>query len=196
MGTIFWRGGTIRVSRVIVHPSADLAALILDETNMPANTSWAFSEIGRSFLGGDEFMTYGFPTERPAFDSPASTPTGRVLTGRCQRFYLYESEAGGTDAAAELSIPAPVGLSGAPMFRRVGPSAVIGVITTNLDTYSIVDSRTEIDEKGATYREESRRILSYGIGLLISEVRDWLLSEFPWRDVTGADPPSSLPLVR
>jgi hypothetical protein len=192
----FLDGSLVVVGRVIEHPVADVAVLLLAGAAAPSHVRQAFGEISRSGVGGDEFMSFGFPTEGPTFDDVAGTPTPRVFTGHYQRFFDYASPSGYRYRAGEMSIAAPSGLSGAPLFRRHNPSAVTGLVTTNVDAYAVVDSVTVIDDRGATYREEARRVISYGLALQIPDVRDWLRDSIPWREVGGIDPPRSLTLVR
>ena len=58
---------------------------------------------------------------------------------------------------------------------------VTGLVTANLDSYSITDSFEEVREGGSIYRLESRRIITYGVALILAGVEDWLLESVPPR---------------
>lgn len=185
------------VERVLEHPVADVAALVVRGQPDPSLTNRAFAEVSRSAYGGDEFVSYGFPTEGPTYHEVVGTPTPRVFTGHYQRFLDFVSVEGYRYRAGEMSIAAPSGLSGAPMFRRHNPSAITGLVTTNMDAYALIDSVLEKDELGRpTYREEARRVLSYGIALQVVDLREWIRDAIPWHEVGGIEPPRSLTLVR
>lgn len=84
-----------------------------------------------------------------------------------------------------MSVPAPGGLSGGPLFRRGAPQMVTGLVTTNYESYTINDSVEEVDDSGRIYRAESRKIISYGIALMLSTVKPWLVDVIPERDGLG-----------
>jgi hypothetical protein len=191
----FQRVGVSVVERVIEHPDADIAALVLRGAPDATRTRQAFGEISRVGFGGDEFMSYGFPTEGPSYDAAAETPIPRVFVGHYQRFLEYASSGSLPYRAGELSITAPAGLSGAPLFRRHNPAGVTALVTANVETYAVVDSLDEVEADGRRSRVESRRVLSYGIALLLVGVREWIHDGIPWREVGGIDPPRSLTMV-
>ena len=132
-------------------------------------------------------MTYGFPSEGPAPDSPVS-PTPRIFVGNFQRFFEYRSPAGYAYLAAELSGTAPSGLSGGPIFRQGAPQMLTGMVTANVESYAITDSLEEMREGGEVFRLESRRVISYGIGLLLGTVSDWLHEVIPERPGMAGSP--------
>ena len=43
-----------------------------------------------------------------------------------------------------------------------------GLVTTNYESYTISDSVEEVDDDGRVYRAESRKIVSYGIALMLT----------------------------
>jgi hypothetical protein len=188
----FIDGSAYRVESVIEHPSADIAAMLLSGSDHHDDARVAFQELGSNVSLGQDFMSFGFPIEGPTFDVPPGTPTPRVFVGHFQRFFNYTSPAGYAYHAAELSIAAPAGYSGAPLFSSFAPATVTGIVTSNVESYAIADSITTIEEDGSTYREEARRVLSYGIALILSDVAEWLRAAVPWREWAGIEPPRSL----
>lgn len=174
----------VEVAEVRVHPTADLAVLHLGHDvpphpePYPDNAFW--DEV--SNLGiGEEFMTYGYPTDAPSFDSPLPEPTPRLFKGYYQRFFEHSWSRNRPYLAGEISSPAPAGLSGAPLFRPGAPQMVTGLITANLDSYSVTDSYEDIREDGSHYRLESRRVITYGVALILAGVSDWLDEVIPRR---------------
>lgn len=170
--------GPIRIvtGEVARHPDADLAILYVDafgDENKDERPQWAFWDCVSNWTLGEEFIAYGFPSEGPAPDA-TNSPVPRMFVGNYQRFLRYKSPAGFTYVAGEMSIPAPGGLSGGPLFRPGAPTMLTGIATTNLESYSITDSVEEVDESGSVLRVEGRRVINYGLSLILSEVRDWL----------------------
>ena len=173
------------VVRIERHPTADVAALYFDGSeavpdvdDYPEHAFW--DHVANLGLG-EEFEAYGFPTDGPAPDSSATAPTARMFRGHYQRFLEYPDHHGAHYLAGEMSIPAPAGLSGAPLFRPGAFQMVTGLVTANLDSYSITDSFEEVREGGSIYRLESRRIITYGVALILAGVEDWLLESIPPR---------------
>lgn len=189
----FLHGGQIAdVDAVIDHPMADLAVLLIHSGRpAPERARLAFTEIGRSGWPGEPFMAYGFPVEGPGFDDVGHQPVARVLSGTHQRFYVT-TQLGYRYRAGEMSIAAPEGLSGGPIFSSHNPSAVTAMVTSNVESYRIAASIDEIDRDGVRQRIESRNVITYGVSLILGDHRDWLRDAIPWRDVSGADPPGTL----
>lgn len=87
-------------------------------------------------------LAYGFPTEGPDPSSGAA-PVSRLFVGHYQRFSEYSSPPGYRYLAGEMSIPAPGGLSGGPVFRAEAPEMLTGMVTANHESYAITDSLEE-----------------------------------------------------
>ncbi len=107
---------------------------------------------------GEDFVTFGYP---PDVFGVAEDPTGRLFKGHFQRFMYFEPHFGAeyNYVAAELSIPCPEGLSGAPLYRTAAPLQSMGLITWNL-------RRTTGDER-----------IEYGVALRIPDVAEWLSTQ-------------------
>lgn len=176
------------VQRVERHPDADLAALFMaesqddDDQGYPTHAFW--HEVNNLNLG-EPFIAYGYPIEGPLTDSATPAPVPRVFTGHYQRFFRFNSPAGYAYPAGEMSIPAPVGMSGGPVFRPGAPTMVTGMVTANLESYSIIDSIEDINDDGKRLRVESRRVIEYGVALRLGGVSDWLDTHIPNRKGTA-----------
>lgn len=175
------------VEAVERHPSADIAALTTkrpggdDGEGYPTEAFW--DRVSNWGLA-ESYVTYGFPSEGPTPDAP-NGPTPRAFVGHFQRFFEYRSPGGYQYEAAELSGTAPSGLSGGPIFRQGAPQMLTGLVTANVESYAITDSQEEVREGGDVFRLESRRVISYGVGLLLSPVSDWLREVVPERAGMG-----------
>jgi hypothetical protein len=211
-----WQPASQPVERIVRHPDGDLAALFLhaetdDGVGYPTHAFW--DAVG-NWTPGEEFFAYGSPVGGPAgfpVGGPASgsrprwfgwgldapDPTPRLLVGNYQRFFRYRSPNGMHYVAGEMSIPAPEGLRGAPLFRRAAPQMVTGLATANLESYTITDSiddvwegilRDDQERHVRHYREPSKRIISYGLALMLSTVDDWLNEHIPHRKGTAWNP--------
>jgi hypothetical protein len=171
------------VAHVERHPQADIAALTIGPLNAtdgyPENAFW--DRVSNWSLG-EEAFAYGYPVEGPALRD-ASTPTPRLVVGHYQRFFDYESHNGFRYLAGELSFPAPGGLSGGPVFRQGAPQMLTGMVTSSHESYAITDSVDEINDDGSVLRIEGRKVITYGIALMLSGVSDWLHEVAP--DVPG-----------
>jgi len=190
----------MQVEEIHRHPTADVALLICEAryayrsgNGYPETAFW---DGVSNFTLGEQFSAFGYPSEGPTFNSEAS-PTPRFFTGHYQRFFDYESHDGFKYQAGELSIPAPGGLSGGPVFRSAAPQMITGLVTANAETYAITDSIDDVLSDGTKYRQESRRVLTYGVALMLSDHAQWLHSYVPnptsrgWTlkdPITGDDP--------
>ena len=174
----------LKVERVERHPIADIAILFCagedtrTEQSRPAIAFW--DGVG-NFTLGEEFVAFGYPTEGPT-ESAETVPVPRVFIGHFQRIMPYVSPRGYRYLAGELSIPAPGGLSGGPVFRRGAQKMVLGMVAANLESYAVTDSVLTVDDDGKQYREEARRVIRYGLAVMLSGVGDWLNERSPRRE--------------
>ena len=98
---------------------------------------------------GDDYAAFGYP-EDVAADTPGPTP--RLFTGHFQRFFDHSSYAGYNYRAGEMSLPAPAGLSGGPVFRRQAPVMVMGLVAENFESSTTLHAVEEITEEGRERR--------------------------------------------
>ncbi len=185
-----WRGDVRQAVKVDVHPKADLAVVELSPSDDDVTVGYsdrAFWNYVANYGVGEDFFAYGFPVEGPNPEPDPTLATPRLFRGHYQRFLTYESPLGYSYAAGELSIPAPGGLSGGPVFRG-GVPMLTSVVAENVDSYTILDSVEEVS--GAqSLRIEHHRIISYGIAVMLDQVRDWLDELAPHQQGTpGANP--------
>lgn len=173
---------------IVQHPSVDVAIMVTsrrdDDDGMGYSAGAFWNCVGNVSLG-EEFMAYGFPTEGPYHEADAPTP--RLFVGHYQRFLRFDRFRT-SYFAGEMSMPAPAGLSGGPVFRPGAPQMVTGLVTTNLETYSLRDLIDEVDADGVRTRVESHQVIRYGLAAMLSEVEPWLDEHIPHRLGTAYRP--------
>ncbi len=98
----------------------------------------------------------------------------RLFVGHFQRFFTFDGLSGRKFFAGEMSIPAPAGLSGGPLWVPENPSKLIAIVSSNMESHSIIDSYEETTQDGEVTRGEIRRQISYGVCVMLSEVGDWV----------------------
>jgi hypothetical protein len=184
---VIWRG----VSGVERHPTADIAVLhTLPMSDEGRNTigpeAAATEDQTEGFQGyvsnygiGEDFHAYGFPEN--IFGDEQRTPTPRLFKGHFQRFLEYESRhLQYRYFAGEMSIPAPAGLSGGPLFRPSAPPIVTGLVTENLESTTFLDEQVEqAVGHDAAQVTKYKRVISYGIALMLDRVGDWVDEHAP-----------------
>jgi hypothetical protein len=144
-----------RINNAYKIPEADIAVVMTDATN----GKWVrpFAAVQFAVDYGEEIYAIGHPD---IFQEDSNERHLRFLRGIIQRPFLYEPPRGKPYSAFELSFACPTGLSGAPIILAKAPQVVIGVVTANYDTHTVVD--TEKIE-GESRVVETRRIISYGV---------------------------------
>jgi hypothetical protein len=173
-----------KVGRVIRHPSADIAICVLEG----AGSEWVGTEgevpqAIQPFWGnvknyglGEEFMTFGFPAETPFINSAIAAE--RVFVGHFQRFMSYRRDQY-SYLGGELSIPCPAGLSGAPLFRRGAPVMITGIVTENVEVSTQLHEEESVTHRGQTQLFTYRRVITYGVALMLSGVQEWIDEHVP-----------------
>lgn len=166
---------TIHVASISKHETADVTILHGEADKIDTGDGYpkiAFWDCVSNYGLGEEFLAYGFPESTDV--EGATTAQPRLFVGYYQRFFDFNSPSNYRYLAGEMSVPAPGGLSGGPLFRRGAPQMLTGLVTTNYESYTISDSVEEVDDDGRVYRAESRKIVSYGIALMLNTVKPWL----------------------
>ncbi len=159
----------VRVNEVQHHPTADLAVLSLAS---PFNGLTPFARsIGTPGLGLD-FWAYGFPED--VFGPHARQPVPRVFRGHFQRGLRHESHLGYSYDAVELSITAPAGLSGGPLFYAHEPHVVLAVVSENLESMTLLHSAEETAKDGVIVRDHFHKVIQYGIAVDLRPLQRWL----------------------
>jgi hypothetical protein len=84
----------------------------------------------KGMVSGADVWTYGYPltTEMREPEGPKFVLNGRYLEGYVTRTFWYDHPSLGTLPAYELDMPAPEGLSGAPLVNVREKNTVVGVI--------------------------------------------------------------------
>jgi hypothetical protein len=166
-----------RVRSVARHPEADLAVLTV-EGDPPGSIEGAadpFLSVGMAGrVMAEEFVAFGYPmgdSPTPSFRRPGPIP--RTFVGHYQRIFPYERGVH-RFAAAELSITAPEGLSGGPVFNRERPQEIHGLVVENMESRTERNWEESIDEDGHKRSHASYSIISYGIAVLLDPLRGWL----------------------
>jgi len=170
-----------RVTEVVQHESADIAILWTTPTSNH-HADWAFQHITEDIKLGDPFIAYGFPDEQPSLVPIPEGFEHRLFRGHYQRYFDYQAPmAKYRYFAGEMSIAAPAGLSGGPVLLPNDYSTLTGIVTTNFDSYTTIDSVEEIIDEGKQHKHEIRRVISYGIALILdyADVLHWLNEKIP-----------------
>jgi hypothetical protein len=162
------------VATVHIHPSVDVAVMILASPGRDSVEPF-WNHVGNWSLG-EEYLAFGYPED--FVGRKEAMPTARLFRGHFQRFMRHKSHMGFEYLAAELSTPCPGGLSGGPLFRTRAPMMITGLVTENLEAATFLDE--EVKEVGGEVQNHYyRRVINYGVAVMLSEVNDWLDSHIP-----------------
>ncbi len=165
------------VKEIIRHPSADLAILVLEEAPSPhMEVFWNFVS---NFAWGEEFMAFGFPED--VFGAGGAQPTARLFKGHYQRFMLHRSEVFPQFEynAGEMSIGAPAGLSGGPVFRPGAPQMVTGLVTENHQSTTFLQAVEDHQDGPMRSRSSIHEVIQYGVSLLLDSHAEFLDQQIP-----------------
>lgn len=156
------------VEQVIRHPAIDLAALVISKETA-AHQNGVYSEIGHQLVDGGDFIAFGYPAEE-------DTNVPRLFKGHYQRHFQYQAPDGRAYFAAELSVPAPAGLSGGPVSNAHRPQVLDAIVTANHDSSLVIDSFEEEERDGKVWRGKITRVVSYGIAAMLvpTDVQEWV----------------------
>lgn len=170
---------------VVCHPRADLAIVHLAKVAPARLGGIDFTDTEVSpFRGnlapvepGTDFVAYGFPED--VFNQSKSrhrtqNVVARVFKGHFQRFLKHRSYLGYEYEAGELSVPCPAGLSGGPLYPVNQRGLLFGMVTENLESYTTVQEIETTEADGRINRVEHRRVINYGIALMLRDVHGWI----------------------
>jgi S1-C subfamily serine protease len=175
----------VPVIAVMRHEVADIAVLKLEEQQERVSADF-FKGTSRDFSMGLPIFAYGYP------EIPLNGVSPRVFSGIFQQYLEHQSHMhrrGDPSApryryvADELSIPCPGGLSGGPIFRSEQPDVVLAVVTENIDAMTLLEAIEQSQGEGTRLRTEYNRVITYGVGLLVAHVGDWLDRQIPGEKV-------------
>jgi hypothetical protein len=163
----------LEVIGIARHPTADIAVLEI----APAHGGGfpPFQDFVTEYKLGEDLFAFGYPED--TFGSTLGKITPRLFRGYYQRYMYYHSPLGYVYNAGEMSIGAPAGLSGGPVFRPGEYSTnyrVTGIVTENLESTTFLDAVEEIQRDGTVERSKYQKIITYGVALLLDSHADWL----------------------
>jgi S1-C subfamily serine protease len=173
-----------QVCAVNRHPIADLAVLEITDDS-PRVTP--FLAVSAELSLGESFFAFGYPED--ATLNP-DTPPPRLFVGNIQRYFHHTDPLTTSNyLAGEMSMAAPRGLSGGPLFKR-GLQAppplegLMGIVTGNFDSSTAVEAHEEEDSSGQKRIVQYKRVISYGVALILRDFADWLDMAVPGGDKT------------
>jgi hypothetical protein len=56
-----------------------------------------------------------------------------------------------------------------------------GLVTENLETATLLDSEERLLDDGTHFHEHYRRVINYGVALMLDRVSDWINENIPPR---------------
>lgn len=152
----------LEVEKVVRHPSADVAALIVKNGG---EGCFRIAELNKDYYLGDEVMSYGFPlvgVEKPI--------PRRVMKGHIQMVFDRQSrvDSGYEYKAYELAFPAFPGQSGAPVIldhlRVLKPRQyAVAVVTESVSYSSLPGDSAEATAMGY-----------WAVGAALDAISGWL----------------------
>jgi hypothetical protein len=119
-----------------------------------------------------EVFAYGYPFTQSNWEPGDGFPTfdlqPRYLEGYVTRDFQYEQPGFGRTPTYELDMPAPEGLSGAPLIKRHS-GELIGVVYGAADSYAIAETAS-LDQTGEP-RPEIQRLVRFALAHSTRTVR-------------------------
>lgn len=175
---IFFSGGlslVLPVTAIHPHANADIAILEINDTGSLSGIV-PYSGILTGIHFGEDYGAFGFPED--LFNEHAGGSPHRLISGYYQRFFDFE-RAGYRYRAGELASAAPAGMSGGPVFRFVQPTMLTGVVTGNIETSTWPEMLEEKTREGEIERTTQRRIVQYGIAVMLEPLVPWINEHIP-----------------
>jgi hypothetical protein len=166
-------GGLVKAaSSVNRHPSADLAIIETGTMHVEGDEVKPFEAIASEDRLGADFYAYGYPED--VLGEGDANQAERLFKGHFQRFLRHNNH-----VAGEMSIPSPLGLSGGPLFRPFEPCDLLGMAIGNKSSYTTPDSAEVEMSPGLRVEKHVRRMVEYGIALMLADVADWIHESMP-----------------
>lgn len=166
-------GPDFQVTEIHRHLEADIAALITDEKARGIPYPFTGLHVFEGTYGvGSDIAAFGFPVGGSK-EEPPDQPTPRVFRGFVQRLADFKGAGKVRYRHYELSFPAPLGLSGGPVFVP-GSDRVFAMVVGNIESYTTLVEESKVVAEGHTHSVEGRQIISYGMALSLWHVEEWL----------------------
>jgi hypothetical protein len=155
------------------HPTADIARILTEPWATDPPIVFTDIENANALSLGDEICTYGFEINDPGNNV---LTTQRFFRGYFQRLMPFKSLINQCQYdAGELSFPAPVGLSGAAVYKARRFPSVVAMVTENYESLTgTTHEMTELKEGDRRLETVFRKVVTYGIALRLSEIEPWL----------------------
>lgn len=160
-----------RVRQVHRIPKGDIAVI---ETDAPEG-KWAQPFQGVQYAAdfGEEVYAIGYPEDLISATTPGRA-TLRFFRGIVQRPFHYGLPGHTPYSAFELSFPCPPGLSGGPVVLAQHPRIILGIVTANFESYTVVHTEETEIEAGRPRAVQSRNVVTYGVAANIIYAADRL----------------------
>jgi Trypsin-like peptidase domain len=124
---------------------------------------------GVEILMGQDVWTFGYPFTGPNQLSGEFQFQLRVLKGYVGRLFQHDTRGFGKVDSYEIDMPAPAGLSGAPLFAS-GSTTLLGVVYGEVESYTLCDW-DRIDGSGKM-APESRKVVTFAVSHTIESLRN------------------------
>lgn len=174
-------GGVVQprpVTRVHQHDRADVAVLVCETLTWGTVSPFPAVREYADLLLGEEFYAYGFPVDALTYDQEEG-PTPRAFRGHFQRYCIHESSMGYRYRAGEMSMPAPSGLSGGPVFSTEGDLEVFGLVAANLEANRLLHEEDQEIGNDERVKRQRYRVIAYGMSVLLDPIVNWLRTVIP-----------------
>ena len=168
------------VTRVELHPEADLAALTIDLPSVHYINPLLLGQRA-AFFWGAPVVAFRYSSDitymgRPGNYVRMDGPTPRFFRGHVQRNGLHVSASGYKYQSLELSFAAPSGLSGGPVFRD-GYEEAIALVCENIESSTYLRTITEVVDGQSHFKETVHSMVNYAIAVDLPSVRPWLQAQ-------------------
>lgn len=154
-------GSRVAMPLTMIERHAGGADLAIARVELP-DTMFRLAREDAAF--GSDVWSYGYPltVRRQTSDGAIRFRTsGRALRGYITQAAIIDVPGRGETLAYEVDMPAPEGLSGAPLVRR-GSNDVVGVVFGQNDVATI-EHFASVDEETGVKTPELQRVHSFGL---------------------------------
>jgi Trypsin-like peptidase domain len=172
-------GLVLEVADIFRHPTADLA--LIEARPHEAAGIVPFYNIETKYTTGLDVMAFGYQHEPLGVARGdagqriyGSSSRPRLFKGYFQTFREHRSYMGYSYFAGELNFQCPGGVSGGPVFVPGPAFRVLGLLTENRETTSLLHTEEEVQQDGTTVITRYRTVINYGTCLMLDRVVDWL----------------------